>query len=102
MNDNNNNNNNTKGHLNTVPNSNVIHMNDSVTTNKSLRNIGKRARHRKDSTSTSNDDHNKSTTTTTKDHLNTVPNSNVIHMNESVTTNNTTDKSIVPINTQTF
>ena len=46
------------------------------------------------------DDNDKSTTSTTKDHLNTIPNSDIIHMNDRVTrTNNTTDKSIDPIDT---
>ena len=59
-----------KDRLNMVPNSNVMHMNDSVTTNKSLRRSNrKKARRQKDTTLTLNNDNNTSTTTT-KDHLN--------------------------------
>ena len=92
----------TKDCSSTTPNGNKDGLNDSITTNKLFRSIGKRVRHQKDNTSTLNDDNDKittTTTTTTKDCSNTVPNSNKDHLNDSVTTNNATNKSIDPINT---
>ena len=59
-----------------------------VITRQSLASIGKKSRHQRDTTtSTLNKDNTNKSTTTTKDCLNTVPNSNVMHMNDSVTTN---------------
>ena len=54
-----------KDRLNMVPNSNVMHMNDSVTTNKSFNRTNRqKARHQKDSTSTLNDNNNNTSATT--------------------------------------